>query len=84
MTTLPLSVSAILPVYNGEAFLAEAIDSVLRQAYEPLEIIVIDDGSTDRTAEIAGDTEKRSGISIRTMPEPRQREITASAWHQAT
>jgi glycosyltransferase involved in cell wall biosynthesis len=53
MTTLPLSVSAILPVYNGEAFLAEAIESVLRQAYEPLEVIVIDDGSTDRTAEIA-------------------------------
>jgi glycosyltransferase involved in cell wall biosynthesis len=49
----PLSVSVILPVYNRESYLAEAIDSVFRQEYGPLELIVIDDGSTDRTAEIA-------------------------------
>jgi glycosyltransferase involved in cell wall biosynthesis len=52
MITGPFSVSVILPVFNGETFIAEAIDSVLRQGYEPLEIIVIDDGSTDRTAEV--------------------------------
>lgn len=46
-------VSVIVPVYNGEAFLAEAIQSVIRQNYSPLEIILIDDGSTDGTAEIA-------------------------------
>lgn len=46
-------VSVIIPVYNEEAFLAEAVESIQRQAYEPLEIIVVDDGSTDSTAQIA-------------------------------
>ncbi len=46
-------VSIILPVYNGENFLAEALGSVLKQSYEPVEIIVVDDGSTDKSAVIA-------------------------------
>ncbi len=45
-----LLVSVIIPVYNGEQFLTEALDSVVQQAYRPLEIIVVDDGSTDETA----------------------------------
>lgn len=46
-------VSVIIPVYNGEAFLAKAVESIQQQAYQPLEIIIIDDGSTDGTAKIA-------------------------------
>ncbi len=46
-------VSVIVPVYNGERFLAQALDSVFAQDYRPLEVIVVDDGSTDRTAQIA-------------------------------
>ncbi len=42
-------VSAIIPVYNGAATIAEAIDSALAQAVDGLEIIVVDDGSTDST-----------------------------------
>ncbi|SKB14131.1 putative Sugar transferase-a glycosyl transferase [Planktothrix sp. PCC 11201] len=53
MENQPLFVSVIIPVYNGEKYLAEAIQNAQNQDYHPLEIIVIDDGSTDKTAEIA-------------------------------
>ena len=46
-------VSAIIPVHNGAAFLAAAIRNVLEQDWSSLEVIVVDDGSTDETASIA-------------------------------
>ena len=49
---LPL-VSVIIPVFNGEKYLLEAIESVLRQPYQPFELIVVDDGSTDNSGSIA-------------------------------
>ena len=45
-------ISVILPVWNGEKYLAEAIESVLGQDYPDIELIVIDDGSTDNTQKI--------------------------------
>lgn len=45
-------VSVILPVYNGERYLAEALESILRQRHRPLEILVVDDGSTDGTDQV--------------------------------
>jgi len=45
-------IAVVLPVYNGERYLAEAIQSVLKQTFTDFELVVIDDGSTDGTAEI--------------------------------
>jgi glycosyltransferase involved in cell wall biosynthesis len=46
-------VSVILPIHNGERYLAQAIASVLEQTYAPLEIVAVDDGSTDGSAPVA-------------------------------
>src|SRR4029077_12137587 len=46
------SISVVIPCYNYGRFLGEAIDSVRRQTLRPLEVIVVDDGSTDDTRDI--------------------------------
>lgn len=52
MSEEPL-VSVIIPVYNGEKYVASCLDNMLAQTYKKLEIIVIDDGSKDDSAKIA-------------------------------
>ena len=47
------TVSTIIPCYNAAAFLRECLDSVARQTVPPLEVLVVDDGSTDESAAIA-------------------------------
>ncbi len=64
-------VSVIMPVYNGERFLEQAIESILEQSYRQLELIIINNGSTDNTATIlAAYAQKDRRITILFHPEP--------------
>jgi glycosyltransferase involved in cell wall biosynthesis len=58
-----MSVTCILPVYNGERFLAEALESVLDQNVPDLDVLVVDDGSTDGTPAVL----ERFGSRIRVV-----------------
>ena len=58
-------VSIISPCYNGEQYVARFFESILNQSYKKLELIFVNDGSTDKTEEIALSYEKKlkdSGI----------------------
>ena len=52
-------ISVIVPVYNGEDYLSKCIDSIEAQSYSNLEIIIINDGSTDQTARVCGQIKKK-------------------------
>jgi len=52
-------ISVITPVYNVKAYLAEAVESVIHQTYQDLEIILVDDGSTDGSGEICDEYAKK-------------------------
>jgi len=56
-------VSVVMPVFDGARHLAEAIEGVLAQTYRPIELIVVDDGSSDNSAEIA----RRYAPSVRLL-----------------
>jgi len=58
--SLPL-ISCLVPVFNGERYLGEALDSILAQTYEAIELIVVDDGSTDGTGEVVAHYGDRVG-----------------------
>jgi glycosyltransferase involved in cell wall biosynthesis len=56
--TLPL-VSCVVPVYNGERYLRETLDSILAQTYTRIDLLVVDDGSTDGTARVVREYSSR-------------------------
>ena len=61
-------VSAIIPTFNRAWSLGRAVDSVLTQAYQPLELIVVDDGSTDETPELLAPQAARGLIQLISQP----------------
>jgi glycosyltransferase involved in cell wall biosynthesis len=67
-STSPL-VSVIIPAYNAERFIARTLESVLSQSYKNIEVLIINDGSTDRTLEIA-ESFARDDSRIRILHQP--------------
>ena len=63
--TRPESIGVVIPVRDGERWLGEAIESALGQDHRPTETIVVDDGSTDRSAEVA---ERYEGVRVLREP----------------
>lgn len=58
-------ISIIMPVYNSEKYLGKCIDSVLSQSFSNFELLLIDDGSTDRSPKVCEEYAKKdSRISV--------------------
>jgi glycosyltransferase involved in cell wall biosynthesis len=55
------ALSVIMPVYDAAAYLAQAVESVLAQTFEDFELIIVNDGSTDRSPRILADLARRDG-----------------------
>jgi glycosyltransferase involved in cell wall biosynthesis len=70
-------VSVVMPVFNGERFLAVAIDSILAQTYARFEFVIVDDGSSDRTPEILSEYQARDA-RIRTHRHEKNLGLTAA------
>ena len=51
-TTHPPTVTVFIPVYNREHYISEAIESILTQSFPNFELLLVDDGSTDRSVEV--------------------------------
>jgi glycosyltransferase involved in cell wall biosynthesis len=60
------TISCIVPCFNSRRYVSEALDSIFAQTYRPIEVIVVDDGSTDGTADIA---RRYAGVIVVTQPE---------------
>lgn len=58
-----MSVSVVIPAFNAERYLGQALESVFAQTCAPLEVIVVDDGSTDATLEVAAQ------FAVRVLPQ---------------
>ncbi len=75
----PPRLSVCLPTYNGEAYVAEAVRSVLEQSYTDFELVAVDDGSSDRTLEML---EAFSDPRLRIYQNPQRQGIPAN-WNVA-
>ena len=58
------SVSIVIPAFNAESYLAEAVESALAQTHTLIEVVVVDDGSDDRTPEVIRSFPPPSNMSL--------------------
>jgi glycosyltransferase involved in cell wall biosynthesis len=63
-------VSVVVPVFNRPVLLREAVESALKQTYRPLEIIIVDDGSTHETCEVADELARENPTTVRVIHQP--------------
>ena len=75
-TSAPI-VSVVMPVFNGQRFLSEAVHSILEQTLSDLELIVVDDGSSDQTPAMLAEYERRDQ-RVRIHRHPQNRGISAT------
>ena len=75
----PPRLSVCLPTYNGEAYVVEAVRSVLEQSYTDFELVVVDDGSSDRTLELL---QAFDDLRLRIYQNPQRRGIPGN-WNVA-
>lgn len=74
MSNKSLTLSLIIPAYNEERYIGACLDSIAAQSIKPLEVIVVDNNSVDKTSEIAS---KYPGVSV--LHEKRQHQVFAQA-----
>jgi len=79
MTTLVPRVSVCVPSYNHSRFLGQTLESILKQTYSDLEIIIVDDGSTDDSLEIARRYVSNHPSKIRLLTHPNHQNLGISA-----
>ncbi len=63
------SIGVVIPVYNGEKYLIPCIDSIFTQAYLPKEVVIVNDGSTDRTADVIAAVKQKYPI-VQSVDQP--------------
>ena len=71
-------ISIVLPVHNGERYLAESVASIFAQTYSNWELILVDDASTDRTAERLAEVAARAPSRVRVLRHDRNRGLPAA------
>ena len=62
--------SVVIPCFNDSAYLTRSVQSVCAQTYESLELIVVDDGSTDQTREVCEELKRSTTIPFRYLYQP--------------
>ena len=59
MKVLEKKISVIIPVYNAEKYISETLDSIIKQSYKDREIILVENGSKDRSSDIIQEYEEK-------------------------